>query len=257
MTSVRYTDKTPIGQGMTGRVSKHYDTKLGIHVAIKITKPKFGEREAQILAQVLGKCDYIPKFYRAEGNEHNTGIVMEYAPGDSLSKFDLTQDREMVLVIYKCVAEAVQMIHSLGIIHRDIKPDNIVVNLYPLSVKLVDWGFACSMTDDKQLTTRYGTPLYSAPELYYRVPYVDVANDMWSLGVSLFVTTMNRYPIDVEDGERLRDRFINALLLVSVDWTNVTPQDKVLYQSIFVHYMFRLSASQFLEDLMTLQKSSR
>ncbi|TFB06185.1 Serine/threonine-protein kinase RAD53 [Trichoderma ghanense] len=152
-------------------------------------------------------------------------IIMEYVPGGDLGKhiaddmpFSESDSREMA----KQLLSALSYLHSNNITHRDVKPDNILINsLQPLDVKLTDFGLS-KMVDTEQtfLRTFCGTLLYCAPEVYTeyaeydengvrsrgkkarRVPgqRYNHAVDIWSLGGVLFYSMTGQPPYPVKSG---------------------------------------------------------
>eukprot|EP01060_Flectonema_neradi_P013465 TRINITY_DN20224_c0_g1_i1.p1 TRINITY_DN20224_c0_g1~~TRINITY_DN20224_c0_g1_i1.p1 ORF type:complete len:1151 (+),score=199.41 TRINITY_DN20224_c0_g1_i1:234-3455(+) len=114
-------------------------------------------------------------------------VVMEYAQGEL---FEILEDdrclpENIVQKIAKQLAKALNYLHSNRIIHRDMKPQNILIGRNG-TVKLCDFGFARAMSCNTMvLTSIKGTPLYMAPELVQEQPYNHTA-DLWSLGCILY-----------------------------------------------------------------------
>ena len=94
------------------------------------------------------------------------------------------------------VAAALEHAHSLGIVHRDIKPDNIIVSMDNENALLVDFGIALTIDDVKKLTgTGYviGTPAYMSPE-QSSGEALDGRSDLYSLGIALYETLSGHLP---------------------------------------------------------------
>ena len=110
-------------------------------------------------------------------------------------------------IIFSSLLDAVEYLHNNNIVHRDIKADNIMLNSN-LEIKLVDFGFATNSLKNNnlininsenniekgKLNTFLGTPNYAAPELHLKIPYYGKSNDIFSLGVTLFIIVTGTLP---------------------------------------------------------------
>jgi serine/threonine-protein kinase ULK/ATG1 len=97
-------------------------------------------------------------------------------------------------IIY-CIADAVGLIHSKGIAHRDIKLANILLK-NDFQIKLADFGFAKVFHENVLMETYCGTPITMAPEILLSLPY-DKKCDVWSLGIILFQLVYGRLPFSI------------------------------------------------------------
>ena len=97
-----------------------------------------------------------------------------------------------------CIADAVSLIHSKGIAHRDIKLANILLKKN-CQIKLADFGFAKSFDENILMQTYCGTPITMAPEILLSQPYNNKC-DIWSLGVIVFHLIYGRLPFSISDG---------------------------------------------------------
>ncbi len=111
-------------------------------------------------------------------------IVMEYEEGSTLKQWlDSRPTRQLRLAIAHKVMDAVAYIHSKGIVHRDVKPENIIVTHHASNIKLIDFGLAD--TDSHAILKQpAGTPKYMSPE-QMQTSVADVRNDIYSIGVIL------------------------------------------------------------------------
>jgi serine/threonine protein kinase len=99
-------------------------------------------------------------------------------------------------LIFAQLLDGLEVIHNSNIVHRDIKLDNIMVSGDDYTLKYVDFGFATEKSFG-YLTSYLGTPSYAAPELHMKRPYLGVYEDIFSLGVTLFITVTGYLPFSL------------------------------------------------------------
>lgn len=166
-------------------------------------------------------------------------LVLSYCPGGDL--FDVaTRHRDLLVPsllrrIFSELVGAVRYLHERHIVHRDIKLENVLVNLTPreLSDRSIDWqtypysvttltdlGLSRRVADDEKLTTRCGSEDYAAPEVIMGLPYDGRTTDAWSLGVLLYALLESRLPFDPPPGmsEALRMRSRTSHRIARVEW---------------------------------------
>ncbi|KAG7310767.1 hypothetical protein JYU34_003578 [Plutella xylostella] len=108
-------------------------------------------------------------------------------------------DEPLVSYIFRQVAQAVEYLHSLNILHRDIKDENIIID-NKFHIKLIDFGSATFMNKDTLFSTFYGTTEYCSPEVLAGNKYAGPELEMWSMGITLYVLTFFVNPFtDIED----------------------------------------------------------
>jgi serine/threonine-protein kinase len=196
---------SPIGAGGMGEVWRAEDTRLLRQVAVKIlpeslaADPEWKERflrEARTIAQL--NHPNIATIYSIEEHGQTLFIAMELVEGEALSAMIAhgpVASADAVRVATH-VADALSEAHSKGIVHRDIKPDNILVS--SRSVKVLDFGIAKQIggTADPSLTQGgmvVGTPHYMAPEQALGRA-VDTRTDIFSVGVVLYEMLTGQKP---------------------------------------------------------------
>ncbi|CAD2219527.1 fused [Angomonas deanei] len=188
-----YTIVELIGEGSFGKVYKARIKGTGHIVAMKfIVKKGKNEKELRNLRseiEILTKLnhDHIITLFDSFETDLEFVVVMEYAQGElyEILEDDKRLSEEVVRKIAKQLVQALNYLHSNRIIHRDMKPQNILIGQNG-AVKLADFGFARSMSYNTMvLTSIKGTPLYMAPELVQEQPYNHSA-DLWSLGCILY-----------------------------------------------------------------------
>ncbi|MBN1556639.1 MAG: serine/threonine protein kinase [Lentisphaerae bacterium] len=194
-----------IGTGGMGGVYYAKDESLGRYVAIKVmlestgTDPQFVEtfkREAQAAAKL--NHPHIAQIYSFGQEKGQPYIVMELVPGkglDTLMQDGKPLDEAVLLQIGLDIAEGLKAADEIGLIHGDIKPENILLD-EKNNAKLVDFGIA-TFVSQAQPEGIWGTPYYIAPEKVKRQktgPY----SDIYSLGATLYHALAGRPPFEAD-----------------------------------------------------------
>jgi serine/threonine-protein kinase len=185
----KYRILSPLGSGGFGSVYLAEDTWIDKKVAIKVPHRQtldFGEllREPRLLASL--SHPNIVSVLTAERQDDVFFIVMEYVPGDTLEGII---EREGALDLargldYTCqIANAVDHAHAQGIIHRDLRPGNVLVTDQSV-VKVADFGTSRFLEIAAHGTTVIGSPPYMAPEQFQGKAVF--ASDIYSLGVTMY-----------------------------------------------------------------------
>ena len=123
-------------------------------------------------------------------------IIMDYLNhGSLLSQIDgnIGFGEDLGRLIFSQLLDGLEAIHDSNIVHRDIKLENIMLSGNDYTLKYVDFGFATEKSNG-YLTTFLGTPNYAAPELHLKQPYLGVYEDIFSLGVTLFIIITGHLP---------------------------------------------------------------
>lgn len=134
------------------------------------------------------------KFFQMIMEKHGSGMdLFEFIDRRPL------MDEKLGCFIFRQIAKAVDYLHSLNILHRDIKDENIIID-QNFHIKLIDFGSATFMEDGKLFSTFYGTTEYCSPEVLAGNKYQGPELEVWSLGVTLFVLMFFENPfLDMED----------------------------------------------------------
>ncbi|RMG17742.1 MAG: serine/threonine protein kinase [Planctomycetota bacterium] len=188
---------TPLGAGAMGAVFLAHHEQMGIDVAVKVLNPKLGRKEPKTLqrfvreVRLLAKITtpHVVRIYDAGQEGQYAYMIMELVKGKSLDAILAEEGRlapSAVAYYMREVAHGLEAVHRCGVVHRDIKPDNIMVDESG-QTKIADFGLARGQ-DSVQLTLNdevVGTPEYMSPEIISHEE-VDGRADLYSLGVTAF-----------------------------------------------------------------------
>lgn len=196
----------PIGKGGMATVYKAYQPGLDRHVAIKVLPAQhaltsgFKERfilEARAVAQ-LSHPNILP-IYDVNVDGDLSYFVMKYVPGQTLKDvLGRPMDLAIVSDYIDQIAEALDHAHTRGIVHRDVKPSNIL--LEDNWILLADFGLAKIVLGSQEITSEgvvVGTPAYLSPEQAEGNP-IDHRADIYSLGVVLYEMVIGQVPYEAE-----------------------------------------------------------
>ncbi|MCU0514353.1 MAG: serine/threonine protein kinase [Anaerolineae bacterium] len=201
-----------IGQGGMGQVYRAVD-RQGQTVAIKIlpdvwltddqVRARF-DREARLMMQLAHP--QIVKLYAADSRAERPYIVMEYVDGLDLSDYLHRQGRiplEETRRIIGQVATALATIHTAGIVHRDVKPSNVMLRRHNHSAVLMDFGVARDMAGKTRLTQTgvVGTLAYVAPEQIMQSAVVSPQVDQYALAVMTYQMLTGQLPFGGSVGQ--------------------------------------------------------
>jgi serine/threonine protein kinase/Tfp pilus assembly protein PilF len=217
-----------IGQGGMGRVYKGVDPDLGRPVAVKEILGEAKEWQKQRFQREIlltAKLDQEHRVIRARAvdkdDKGNTYFVMDFVEGKELTEYvenigrGRTYSMENAIELLAEALDAMAIAHEQGIIHRDIKPDNIMADRR--NVKIMDWGLAKEIDDEEieadeedlastniSRTATYpnltqdgvamGTPRYMSPEQAINAKYADERSDIYSFGAILYEMLTGQSP---------------------------------------------------------------
>ncbi len=214
-----------LGRGNMGTVYLGYDPVLGRDVAIKVAHPEHllcpesGELYKRLFfneAKMAGILEHpnITAIFDAGMEENIYYLVMEYIPGgQSLKEFcsadNLLPIKEAVTLIYKC-AIALDYAHKEGVIHRDIKPRNILLT-QGKDVKISDFGIALLVTEQSAFAKYAGSPLYMSPE-QIRQEELTGQSDLFSLGIVMYELLTGRNPFAARSLNAIHELILEAAL---------------------------------------------
>lgn len=197
----RYRIEGRLGEGAMADVYRAHDPDIGRTVAVKLLKPQYA-RDAELGARFLREARaagalshaHIATIYDVGEVDGVAYIAMELVDGRPLDELLHAQGRmpyERVLMLARQLADALGYAHRAGIVHRDVKPSNILVSADGTTAKLLDFGVARVGDPDPASLARtqvgqlVGTPRYMSPEQALGLA-VDHRSDLFSLGVVLY-----------------------------------------------------------------------
>jgi len=147
------------------------------------------------LLQLLDHKNII-KLLNVYESDENVYLVFEHKSGDLYSYIQSKGPvSEMIAMeIFHQLVEAVEYCHSMGVVHLDIKLENILIDETTLEVFLADFGFATLFSNDEKMEKWCGSPFTVAPEIITRTPYDPQLVDIWALGSVLYTILNGSYP---------------------------------------------------------------
>jgi WD40 repeat protein len=189
-----------VGRGAMGVVEAWEDGQLGRTVAVKRSAHADPTDHARLLheAALTARLEHpgIPPVYDTGVDEHGPWYSMRLVQGRTLSEVLAARlswpDRLALVRQVEAVAQAVASAHARGVVHRDLKPDNVVVGRHG-EVTVLDWGVARSVQPDVAAGSIVGTLGFMCPEAARGEP-ATTAGDVWSLGAMLYVVLAGRPP---------------------------------------------------------------
>jgi serine/threonine protein kinase len=205
----KYRIEELIGSGGFAWVYKAFDPELEIHIALKVLKPQFAgdetfehrfRREAATAAKL--RHPNIIKIYSVGRDGEAVYFAMDYYPSGLAERLEVISclPEEFVVRVGVDVAQALGYAHREGVIHRDIKVDNILFDAHGNAV-VADFGIARALSGYANQTGTnmvVGTPQYFAPEQARAKP-LDGRADIYSLGVTLYRAATGRLPFEGDD----------------------------------------------------------
>lgn len=227
-----YTLQRTIGRGTFGRVRRATHRLTNTPVAVKqIPKAHIASLTREIHHHRRLQHPNIVQLFEVLETESSIWLASELCSGGEL--YDYLVARGAVpepeaRVIFGQLCLAVAHIHSQGIVHRDLKLENILLD-DQRNVKLSDFGFTREFEPRMYMETYCGTTAYAAPEMLDGRRYLGQEADIWSLGIILFVLLCGYLPYDDDDERVMRHRIINSPVQLSA---HLSAQAQALINSI-------------------------
>lgn len=215
-----------VGKGASATVLKARQVNLDRLVAIKVLPRRAFKNDALVekfraearAAAKLNHPHIVQVFDVGQAGEAHF-IVMEYVPGPTVhdeivrrKKFDEADALDVVIAI----ASALEHAHARGIVHRDVKPKNIIIAEADGAPKLADLGLAREISDEEaglaEKGRTFGTPYYISPEQIRGDIHIGPPSDIYSLGATMYFMLTGRVPFPGTDADEVMERHINDAL---------------------------------------------
>jgi serine/threonine-protein kinase len=245
----RYRLESRLAAGGMGEVYQATHLELGRKLALKLMRPELSKdtgfverfRREAMTASRLGHPHIVDIIDSGRSDDGQFYFVMEFLDGKTLSALidEGPVALPLTLQLATQIAQALDVAHRAGVVHRDLKPDNVIVldRVGQPFVKLVDFGIAKVVASaDQKLTTHgliMGTPLYMAPEQAAGLP-IDARADVYALGLILFELLTGHPPLAGE----------TPALIMSAHISSVAPPLPVVFPSSLRTLVARMLAKR-------------
>lgn len=210
-----------LGKGASGSIVLSYDTTNHRFLAIKIISlteitdsKEFEYRKSEIVNMQIANHPNIVRLIDVRRSKSNIYLVMEYCEGGNLESYINERGGRLsekeALRILKKIVKGYQYLHSLNIVHRDLKLANILT--HHGEVKIADLGYSKLVENLKKdfLLSRVGTMLYMSPQILAAEHYTD-KTDVWSLGVMYYQMLFGRSPWNISSFSNSVVVFLKAI----------------------------------------------
>ncbi len=218
-----YTNLVEIGRGGMATVYRATSAANGHLVAIKVldmhlvNDPTARARFAQEASFQLAHPNIVRVIeHDVDARGSTPYIVMEYVAGESLEQRlqrEGKQTPKTLMPVLKDIGNALDYAHSQGVIHRDVKPNNILIRAKSGQALLADFGIAktASFTAYTATMARVGSVLFMSPEQAAGEPLLSPSSDIYSLGVTAYYALSGRHPFEGEDQVAIARRHIDEM----------------------------------------------
>ena len=251
-----YYYNTPLGYGSFSIVFKGYNYTNNKVVAIKkITKiidKKHFNNEINLMKSI--SHNNILKLYDvAYKTKKEIYFILEFCDGGDLSDYIDTELTQFDSKYFYEILDSLEYLYKKGILHRDIKPQNILIN--ENSIKISDFGFAKTFEKNEIITTFCGSPLYMAPEIILNHEY-NCYSDIWSLGVVLYQLITKKHPYDCTSREELWSKIKTRE--IDIDFTLIKSDNKknLIKSLLKFDYTKRISWEDLFKSISSVRKRS-
>jgi serine/threonine protein kinase len=230
-----------LGRGGMGSVYEVHHERMDRRQALKVINPELVDNPQALLRfeqelKAVAKLDHpnIARAYDAESFGSLQAIVMEFVAGQTLHEMLKKRGRFAVKDACRCVRQAclgLQHAHERGLVHRDLKPQNLMLTQDSGVIKILDFGLAKVVSENKgaqgltKTNMTMGTYEYSAPEQAIDAASADIRADIYSLGCTLYYLLAGVLPFDYNSDAKLLLAHQNEVPRPLVEVCPETPQE--------------------------------
>jgi serine/threonine protein kinase len=239
-----YEIKEIIGEGRNSSVNMGIKKDTGECVTIKTIKKNEDTKKEEELVhyeiEILKFCQHknIVQLIDYFETLEEIIIVLKYIKGNTLGNFLKEKnfnlnEMEVANIIYQ-IAQGLEYLQKFGIVHRDIKPDNIMISKKEkdsnIIIKIMDFGFSRIVSKEEKLMEGFGTLYYAAPELIQNLPY-NLEIDIWSLGVIIYYIFTGCYPFSGKTEDEIEENILEENVeFKDGEWETISDKVKDLIQ---------------------------
>ncbi|MCH9651968.1 MAG: protein kinase [Deltaproteobacteria bacterium] len=214
----RYALKERLGSGGMASVYRAFDRQLDRHVALKLFRAGDASIPIRLLtearAQARIRHDHVLEIYETGSFQGRPFITMRLVVGATLAEKATELSLEQKIRLLEQTARGLHAAHRQGLLHRDVKPSNILVETSPegdLKAWVSDFGIATELQGARAASDLFGTPHYMAPERFAATPTtLDRRSDVFSFGVTLYQLLSGRLPFAGEDLVEIRRNLLHS-----------------------------------------------
>ena len=260
--SSQFSDITQLGEGSFGKILKAYDNNRRKEVAIKVLHKDYNDielvqmiRNEEDISFLLKETSHqgIIDIYDIYESKDNVYIIEEYIEHGNLSLYlqnntslSSMQREDMI----KQLAEAIDFLHSYGIVHRDLKLENILVSsLSPIKIKIIDFGLSTVVTLNEQMSEKYGTLIYLSPEIVTNNKYTNKI-DIWDFGIIAY--TILNYGVHPFSSETKLDGLMEKIILRKFNYEHIDDKYKKLLINCFQKESKRANSKELVQIINKL-----
>lgn len=222
-----YRVEKTIGEGAYAKVMLCTVIATGEEVALKVSTKadmapyiqKNYRREAEIMWKL--NHPYIVKLLEVIETETFFVLVIERVEGEEILEYivrnKFLSEKETQKYAIQLI-EALRHMHSVGVVHRDLKTENILLDTRR-NIKVIDFGLSSIWSQGTKLKTFCGSPVYAAPELIKGRPYTGPEVDVWSLGMNIYAMLAGKLPYSSSSMRRLLAKMVKGEFAIRSEWS--------------------------------------
>ena len=247
--------KEPIGHGSFSTIYKgnNYkdDTNVAIKKIVKVVDKSHLLNEVATMKRFSHKN--IIRFHDYIKTRRDIFFVLEYCNEGDLGEYISSEDKGFNNKYFYEIISGLRYLHKQGVLHRDIKPQNILI--HNKTIKISDFGFAKAFEKNDLITTFCGSPLYMAPEIITSHEYNSLS-DIWSLGVVLYELLTKQHPYNCDTKKELWGKFKNNTLNIDFKPIYSSIKQNLIKELLIVNPEERLSWHALFEQVGNMRDRS-